>query len=126
MDVLNEKIGSTLAMNSRQSLSPALVEVWRMTSDAHGSVGQLPLTLMPFNKTEEFLTNIGDFAYKTSIRDLDKSPLTDEEYKTLQKLYERSNDIQTELRKVQNQIMTNDLKWMNCLEIFLSIKVTII
>ena len=113
MDVLNEKIGSTLAMNSRQSLSPALAEVWRMTSDAHGSVGQLPLTLMPFNKTEEFLTNIGDFAYKTSIRDLDKSPLTDEEYKTLQKLYERSNDIQTELRKVQNQIMTNDLKWMD-------------
>ena len=113
IDVLNDKIGTTLAMNTKNSLSPALAEVWRLTSEAHSSVGQLPLTLMPFHETEKFLTNIGDFAYKTSVRDLDKSPLTDEEYNTLKALYKDATDIRDELRTVQSKIINNNLRWMD-------------
>lgn len=113
MDLLHDKIGTTLAMNSRQSLSPALTEVWRITSQAHGDVGQLPLTLLPFNKTEEFLAKIGNFSYKTAVRDLDKTPLSDQEYKTLQTLYKQSGDIQNELRNVQHMVLKNNLRWMD-------------
>jgi spore germination protein len=113
IDLLNDKIGTTLAMNSRQSLSPSLAEVWRITSEAHSDVGQLPLTLLPFNKTEEFLANIGEFSYRTAVRDLDKEPLSDEEYKTLQSLYKKSSDIQNELRKVQHLVLENNLRWMD-------------
>lgn len=113
MDLLHDKIGTTLAMNSKQSLSPSLIEVWRLTSQAHGDVGQLPLTLLPFNKTEEFLANIGNFSYKTAARDLDNEPLSDKEYETLQKLYKQSGDIQNELRKVQSMVLKNNLRWMD-------------
>ncbi|MEH7107362.1 MULTISPECIES: germination protein YpeB [Bacillaceae] len=113
MDLLHDKIGTTLAMNSRNSLSPSLVEVWRLTSQAHGDVGQLPLTLLPFNKTEEFLANIGNFSYRTAVRDLDKEPLTKEEYKTLNTLYQQSGEIQSELRKVQSMVLKNNLRWMD-------------
>ncbi|MBS4209750.1 germination protein YpeB [Bacillus sp. FJAT-50079] len=113
MDLLNDKIGSTLAMNSKKSLSPTLADVWRITSEARGEVGQLPLTLMPFNKTEEFLTNIGNFSYRTAVRDLDNEPLSDEEYATLKKLYKQSNDIRGELRNVQHQVLKNNLRWMD-------------
>ena len=113
IDVLNDKIGTTLAMNTNNSLSPALAEVWRLTSEAHSSVGQLPLTLMPFHETEKFLTNIGDFAYKTSVRDLDKSPLTDDEYTTLKALYSDATNIRDELRTVQSKIINNQLRWMD-------------
>lgn len=100
-------------MNSKESLSPSLVEVWRITSQAHGDVGQLPLTLLPFNKTEEFLANIGNFSYRTAVRDLSKEPLTGKEYQTLQTLYKRSGDIQSELRNVQHLILKNNLRWMD-------------
>ena len=113
MDLLNDKIGTTLAMNSKESLSPSLIEVWRLTSQAHGDVGQLPLTLLPFNKTEEFLANIGNFSYRTAVRDLSKEPLTDKEYKTLQVLYKQSGDIQNELRNVQHMVLKNNLRWMD-------------
>lgn len=113
MDLLHDKIGTTLAMNSRKSLSPGLTEVWRITSEAHGDVGQLPLTLLPFNKTEEFLAKIGNFSYKTAVRDLDKNPLSDQEYKTLQTLYKQSGDIQNELRNVQHMVLKNNLRWMD-------------
>lgn len=113
IDLLHDKIGATLAMNSRKSLSPALVDVWRLSSEAHSNVGQLPLTLLPFNKTEEFLANIGDFSYRTAARDLDKEPLSDKEYKSLQKLYTQSADIQQELRNVQHLVLKNNLRWMD-------------
>ncbi|MBD8070274.1 germination protein YpeB [Bacillus sp. PS06] len=113
IDLLHDKIGTTLAMNSKDSLSPALADVWRVTSEAQSDVGQLPLTLLPFNKTEEFLSNIGDFSYRTAVRDLDGEPLSDEEYKTLQNLYSNAEDIQKELRKVQHLVIENNLRWMD-------------
>ncbi|BCB04554.1 germination protein YpeB [Bacillus sp. KH172YL63] len=113
MDLLHDKIGATLAMNSRKSLSPALADVWRLTSQAHSDVGQLPLTLLPFNKTEEFLSNIGDFSYRVAVRDLDKNPLTEKEYQSLEHLYKQSADIQNQLRKVQHLVIENNLRWMD-------------
>src|SRR5699024_12499235 len=56
MDLLHDRIGTTLAMDSNEILSPQLVEIWRLTSEAQADVGQLPLSLLPFNKTEEFLS----------------------------------------------------------------------
>ncbi|MBK5483789.1 germination protein YpeB [Peribacillus sp. TH16] len=113
VDLLHDKVGSTLAMNSRYSLSPALTDVWRITSEAQSDVGQLPLTLLPFNKTEEFLSKIADFSYKTAVRDLEKEPLNDKEYSTLQSLYTQAGDIQDELRKVQYLVLKNNLRWMD-------------
>lgn len=113
IDLLHDKIGTTLAMNSRSSLSPELAEVWRVTSEAHSDVGQLPLALLPFNKTEEFLSNIGDFSYRTAVRDLEKEPLTDKEYQTLQELYKQAADVQQDLRKVQNIVLKKNLRWMD-------------
>ncbi|GLB58014.1 germination protein YpeB [Cytobacillus sp. NCCP-133] len=113
IDLLHDKIGTTLAMNSRASLSPELAEVWRLTSEAHSDVGQLPLALLPFNKTEEFLSNIGDFSYRTAVRDLEKEPLTDKEYQTLKELYKQSADVQQDLRKVQHMVLEKNLRWMD-------------
>ncbi|TKI88852.1 germination protein YpeB, partial [Bacillus cereus] len=69
--------------------------------------------LMPFNKTEEFLANIGDFSYRAAIRDLEKEPLNDQEYKTLETLYSNAGNIQDELRKVQHLVLKNNLRWMD-------------
>lgn len=113
MDLMHDKIGTALAMNSRESLSPQMVEIWRLTSEAVSDVGQLPLTLMPFNKTEEFLSNIGDFTYKTAVRDLQNEPLNDQEIKTLKNLYEQSGELKDELRQVQHTVLDENLRWMD-------------
>lgn len=113
MDLLHDKIGITLAMNSNETLSPQLVEIWRLTSEAHSDVGQLPLTLLPFNKTEEFLSNIGDFTYRTAVRDLESEPLSEEEMNTLEELYTQAGEIKDELRQVQHVALENNLRWMD-------------
>lgn len=113
MDLLHDKIGTALAMNTGHRLSPQFVDIWRLTSQALQNVGQLPLTLLPFNKTEEFLSNIGDFTYKTAIRNLDDDPLTEDELKALKSFYEQAAEIKDELRKVQYATLQDNLRWMD-------------
>ena len=113
IDLMHDKIGTAIAMNSRERLSPQLAEIWRLTSDSLSNVGQLPLTLLPFNKTEEFLSNIGEFTYRTAIRDLKKDPLSDKELETLENLYTQAGEIKDELRQVQHTAMENNLRWMD-------------
>lgn len=113
IDLIHDEIGTALAMNSDQRLSPQMVEIWRLTSEANANVGQLPLGLLPFNKTEEFLSNIGDFTYRTAVRNLNDEPLTEEESDILQSLYEQSAEIEQELRKVQHLALENNLRWMD-------------
>src|SRR5699024_12770712 len=50
MDLLHDEIGTVLAMNSHQKLSPTFVDIWRGTSEAHSNVSQLPLSLIPFTR----------------------------------------------------------------------------
>lgn len=113
LDLLHDKIGTSLAMNSKERLSPQFVDIWRLTSEALANVGQLPLTLLPFNKTEEFLSNIGDFTYRTSIRDLSDDPLSEDEVNTLQELYKQAGQIKDELREVQHLVLQENLRWMD-------------
>lgn len=113
VDLLHDKIGSSLAMNSRERLSPQLAEIWKIASEANTDVGQLPLTLLPFNKTEEFLFDVGEFAYRTAVRDLEKKPLSEEEVKMLEQLHAKSGEIGGELRKVQNVVLSDNLRWMD-------------
>lgn len=113
VDKLQDELGKTIAVNSRQQLTPSLTNVWRLAYSAQNDVGQLPLTLLPFNQTEKFLANVADFSYQTAVRDLDKQPLSNKEYKTLQSLYKHSQDIKGQLQKVQTAVIDKQLRWMD-------------
>lgn len=113
MDELQDELGKTLAINSRRQIDGTLSNVWRISSLARSDVGQLPLALLPFSKTEEFLANVGDFSYKAAIRDLDKEPLSEKEYQNLKTLHKRSQEIQAELRNVQDKVLAQQLRWMD-------------
>ncbi|WLV23457.1 germination protein YpeB [Aciduricibacillus chroicocephali] len=113
MDILHEKIGTTLAMNSKERLSPQMLDIWRITSNAQSNLGQLPLAMLPFNKTEEFLSQIGDFSYKTAARDLSAKPLTNKETKTLASLYKQSGELNSHMRKLQGDVLNNNLSWLD-------------
>ncbi len=113
MDQLEKELGKTLAVNSRRQLSPNLTNVWRLAYSAQNSIGQLPLSLMPFNKTEAFLSRLGDFSYKTAVRDLDKEPLSEKEWTTLQNLHNSAREIKAELSKVQDKVVNKQLRWMD-------------
>ncbi|GAA5346574.1 spore germination protein [Planifilum fimeticola] len=110
---LQDELGKSLALGSRRQISQCLTNVWRLAYAAQSDLGQLPLSLVPFDKTEEFLAKIGQFSYQVGLRDLDREPLTDKEWNTLRSLYERSNQIQRDLQKLQSQVLEKNLRWMD-------------
>lgn len=115
VEQVHRQLGNTLAVNSKSQAyhRKGLINVWRLTSEAQNEVNQLPLTLLPFNTTEEFLSRISNFAYKTAVRDLSKSPLTDDEFKTMKTLYARSDEISKNLQSVQQKVLQHNLRWMD-------------
>ena len=76
-------------------------------------INQLPLSMLPFDKAEDFLSRISNFAYKTSVRDLTKQPLSEDEFKTLKTLYANSKDISQDLQGMQEKVLSNHLRWMD-------------
>jgi spore germination protein len=112
---LHGELGNTLAVNSTSNgmHRKGLVNVWRLTSEAQNEINQLPLTLLPFSKTEEFLSKISNFSYKAAVRDFTKKPLTDGELSNLKTLYTNSGQISKDLQEVQNKVISNRLRWMD-------------
>jgi spore germination protein len=115
MNRLQGELGQTLAVSSTSQgmQRKGLVNVWRLTSQAQNEINQLPLALLPFNKAEEFLARMNNFAYRASVRDLSKQPLTRGELTTLKSLYTKSSDINQDLGRVQDAVISNRLRWMD-------------
>lgn len=112
VDLLYDKIGTTLALKTKNTLSPQMLDIWQLTAQAQSDVSQLPLGLLPFTKTETFLADIGEFTYHVAIRDLDNDPLNEDEIDRLAQLYESANEIRKELRTVQHKVFSDQLKWV--------------
>jgi spore germination protein len=115
VEQLHQQLGNTLAVNSTSQAfhRKGLVNVWRLTSQAQNEINQLPVSMLPFNEAEDFLSRIGNFAYKTSVRDLTKQPLTPDEFKTLKTLYTNSEEISKDLSMMQKDVLNNRLRWMD-------------
>ncbi|CAM4502402.1 spore germination protein [Paenibacillus endophyticus] len=115
VEQLHQQLGTTLAVNSTSQSyhRKGLVNVWRLTSQAQNEINQLPLTMLPFNEAEDFLSRIANFAYKTAVRDLTKQPLTQDEFKTMKTLYANSEQISKDLIGMQKEVLANNLRWMD-------------
>jgi len=126
VEKLHSELGNALAVNSASQgmHRKSLANVWRITSEAQNEVNQLPLTLLPFSKTEDFLSHIANFSYKASMRDMTKEPLSKDELKMLKTLYTNSEDISNDLQKVQQAALQKNLRWMDVEEAIASQKET--
>lgn len=115
VDKLQNELGNTLAVSSASTNMhrKSLMNVWRITSEAQSEINQLPLTLLPFNETEDFLSRISKLSYQTAMRDLTKQPLTDNEVKNLNALYKNAVQIREDLAGVQSKVIKDRLRWMD-------------
>jgi len=113
MDKLQGELGKSIALNTDKQLSKSMTNVWRIAYVAQSDIGQLPLSLMPFDKAEQFLARVGRFAYQVGVRDLNQKPLSDQEWKTLNTLYEQSESLRNDLETVQTKVLSNNLRWLD-------------
>lgn len=113
MSNLENELGKSIAMNSRNLLAPCLANVWRLSYAAQSNIGQLPLTLTPFHQTERFLAKIAEYTHDIGMRDLENEPINDEEWQQLKSLHQEAKEVQGQLRNLQSKVLNNNLRWMD-------------
>lgn len=113
MDKLQSELGKTIALNTGKQFTKSMTNIWRIAYAAQSDIGQLPLSLMPFDKTEQFLARLGRFAYQVGVRDLNQKPITEKEWKTLNTLYEQAEALRNDLQTVQAKVLSENLRWLD-------------
>ncbi len=88
-----------------------LQEAWRQSNLAQTNLGQLPVNQQLLANTSKFLTQVGDLAYAYNNQNINGKSLTNDQYKTLESLYNYSVGLSNNLNNLQNQLSTGRLKW---------------
>jgi spore germination protein len=110
---LQEELGKALAVNSSKQMGNSMTNVWRLAYSAQEDIGSLPVSLMSFDKVQEFVSNIGQFSYQMGVRDLKKEPLTNRDRQTMKTLYHHASQIRNDLSNLQAKVIHDNLRWMD-------------
>jgi len=106
------QLAQILVTTSREQATLTLATIWRQVFAAQANIGSLPLALVPLAQTEKFLDNtsvVSSFLLSQTAQG--EGGLSENNIKTLENLYQRSQDIAIDLNKLGAKILNNELSW---------------
>ena len=108
IDTLLEK---SMLVSSPTQLSTISSELFKQTSAAKACLGQLPISEVQLEKTEKFLSQIGDFTYLLSQNVINDKGISDEEYNTLSDLSQYAAKLNEGLLSMQSDIYASKISF---------------
>lgn len=88
-----------------------LQEAWRQATMAQTNLGQLPVSQPVLASTSKFLTQIGDLSLSLDNQNIRGKALSDDQYKTVERMYQYSTSLNKGLKDLQNDLGTGRMKW---------------
>lgn len=104
-------LAKSLIASTTNKTAVLLEEAWRQANLAQTNLGQLPITPPVLGNTSKFLTQVGDLAYSLNNQSIQGKQLTDDQYKTIQKLYGYAVSLRDSLGNLQNDLSSGRLRW---------------
>ena len=112
IDNITGQLAQLLVSTSREQNIIGLATLWRQSFAAQSNLGTLPLGLVPLTKTEKLLSDITDMSFALLNRTAQgASPLTEEEQKIIQGLYETAKGLEEEMSNLSAQVLNEGLSW---------------
>lgn len=111
VDNVEVMLAKSLVTSTPQTTSSMLEEVWRQANLAQTNMGELPVSPPVLEKTSNFLTQAGDLAYALNTKTMNGSPISDSEYKNLEKLHGFAVSLQKSLHGIEDQINKGKMVW---------------
>ncbi|MBQ7793236.1 MAG: germination protein YpeB [Clostridia bacterium] len=109
VDDINSLLAKGLLVNSPQHFAAVSAELSRQSAAAKECLSQLPLSEIEFDKTEKFLSQVGDYSFYLSRNALYDNKMTDEEYQTLSTLGKYAENLSAALNSLQEDIYSGSL-----------------
>lgn len=104
-------LAKSLITSTTARTATTLQEAWRQSNLAQTNLGQLPVSQPVLANTSKFLTQVGDLSNTLNNQNVRGKSLSDDQYTTIQKLYDYSVNLGKSLSDLQNQLANGRLKW---------------
>lgn len=112
IDNITGQLAQLLVSTSREQNIIGLATLWRQSFAAQSNLGALPLGLVPLSKTEKLLSDTTDVSFAMLNRTAKgASPLSEEEQKMVQGLYEQAKGLEIEMSNLSAQVLNEELSW---------------
>jgi len=104
-------LAKSMISTTTQKTAITLQEAWRQATLAQTNLGQLPVSQPVLASTSKFLTQVGDLSLSLDNQNIKGKALSEEQYKTVERLYKYSVSLNKSLQELQNDLGTGRLKW---------------
>lgn len=109
VDDINTLLAKGLLVNSPAHFASISAELSRQSAAAKECISQLPLSEVSLDKTEKFLSQVGDYSFYLSQNSLNNTAITAEEHSTLAELGRYAQSLSAALNSLQEQIYSGAL-----------------
>ncbi|WP_049757071.1 PepSY1/2 domain-containing protein [Ammonifex degensii] len=98
-------LGKCLVAGGRQQSVGLLSSVWQQAMMAQADLSSLPVSPQYTERTAKFLAQVADYANSLCRQAGTGSPLTEENWKTLNRLYQQASSLNRELHRIEAEIL---------------------
>lgn len=84
-------------------------DVWRQSFSAQEKLNQLPISHLTLSNTSKFLTQIGDYSYSLTKKNIDGIPASADDWDNLEQLHNYSGYLAVELQKLSKELQSKDI-----------------
>jgi spore germination protein len=104
-------LAKSLVASTPSKTAATLQSAWGQATLAQTNLGQLPVSQPVLASTSKFLTQVGDLSNTLNYQNVRGKPMSDEQYNTVEKLYNYSIALGEKLAELQASISEGRLKW---------------
>ena len=108
VDDIDTLLAKGMLVNSPGEMASISSELSVQASAAKACLAQLPTNKISLDKTEKFLSQVGDYTHTLSQSLIDKKSITDDEYRSLESLGQYASGLNHSLADLSNKIYKGD------------------
>ncbi len=112
-DYINDidiSLKKTMLTKDARLLSNLSTQLYMQAEAAKTNLSELPIEDASFDKTQKFLSQVGDYSSYLSRKTIESEEISDEEYDNLGKLSSYASALKDELQKMETAIYDNTMK----------------
>lgn len=111
VDNVQTLLAKSMITSTPSKTATTMQEAWRQANLAQTNLGQLPVSQQVLASTSKFLTQVGDLSFALDNQNIRGKQLSDDQYKTVEKLYGYATNLSKSLRTLQNDLGSGRLRW---------------
>ncbi|HCW04015.1 MAG TPA: germination protein YpeB, partial [Clostridium sp.] len=108
---IEDNLGKSAVVNTKEQRMMIFEDIYRAATSANDKLNSLPIPVEASQDTTKFLSQVGDYSYSLVKANSDGRELSDEEYKTIERLEEQSNNLKNQLNNMLADINQGDIRW---------------